>query len=62
MKACQDYAQFGSEVVVSPHLKYDDDVELKEISVDAVPLKEIAIDKRKLWEKWSTEINNSKSK
>jgi hypothetical protein len=56
MQACQDYARFGVEVV-SPHLKFDDDIESREIALDEAQVEEIVKNKRALWKKWCAEIN-----
>ncbi len=60
MKACQDYAKFGSKVV-SSHLKYGIGPLVGEI--DGKPATDIDRDnaekkKRKLWKEWSEMIND----
>ena len=63
MKACQEYAQFGSKVV-SSHLRYGVGDDLKETAGETHQRRSsgqhpnsIDEEKRKLWKVWSEEVN-----
>jgi hypothetical protein len=60
MQACQEYADYGT-AVVSPHLRFGNDVQNRLMDLSPEQLEAIENNKRQLWIKWSEEVNSDNS-